>query len=293
MNKKTRWQIEEAVSWIPAVLIVLAIAAGLYFWLKQDQEPVAETPATVNETEQAVIGPVEPEPIRYPVPETPVPEPAEAASEQIATPEEPTSTPVAEEASEPEPPVEDQFTRLFDWQRFGRLFVLEALINHFVVTVDNMTAAKLPQKFSFTVPPSGKFLIRENADDSKFLDPANYDRYRAFVEFAEAVDINKFVDFYVRHYPLFQKAYEELGYPDRYFNDKFVEVIDHLLLTPVVQGPVELEQPKYYYTFADPKLEELSAGQKIMVRIGPDNMDRVKARLRELRQALTTPKTGN
>jgi len=87
-------------------------------------------------------------------------------------------------------------------------------------------------------------------------------------------------------YPLLQQDYEQLGYPGRYFNDRVVQVIDHLLNTPEVQAPVLLIQPKVLYEFADPKLEELSAGQKILVRIGHENAVKVKAKLREIRSAL-------
>jgi hypothetical protein len=168
------------------------------------------------------------------------------------------------------------------------LFLIEALINHFVVTVDNLTGPKLPQKFSFTQPPAGKFLVQKEAEDSQYLDPRNYDRYTKYVQFTEAADVNRFVAFYVKHYPVFQSAYEELGYPNRYFNDRLVEVIDHVLSTPDVREPLKLEQPKVYYTFADPKLEALSAGQKILIRIGPGNALKVKAKLLKFRQALTT-----
>ena len=51
-------------------------------------------------------------------------------------------------------------------------------------------------------------------------------------------------------------------------------------------GPIALVQPKIVYRFADPELESMSAGQKIMVRMGHDNELRVKARLRAIRQAL-------
>ena len=37
---------------------------------------------------------------------------------------------------------------------------------------------------------------------------------------------------YKQYYPLFQQAYVDLGYPEGYFNDRLVEVIDHLLATP-------------------------------------------------------------
>jgi hypothetical protein len=91
---------------------------------------------------------------------------------------------------------------------------------------------------------------------------------------------------YARFYPLLQEQYEKLGYPGRYFNDRVVEVIDHLLTTPEVPEPLHLVQPEVLYEFADPKLETLSAGQKIFLRIGKANRDKLKSKLTELRQAL-------
>jgi hypothetical protein len=97
----------------------------------------------------------------------------------------------------------------------------------------------------------------------------------------------------VRWYPLFQQAYRELGYPDGYFNDRLVEVIDHLLAAPEVKGPVALAKPWIMWEYADPKLEALSAGHKILVRVGPENAARLKAKLREVRrQVAAAPVKG-
>ena len=97
---------------------------------------------------------------------------------------------------------------------------------------------------------------------------------------------------YRRYYPLFQQAYVDLGYPDGYFNDRLVEVIDHLLATPDVAGPIRLTQPSVFYQFADPSLEERSAGQKALIRLGPENAAIVKAKLRELRKEVAKQQAG-
>ncbi|HKE94098.1 MAG TPA: DUF3014 domain-containing protein, partial [Povalibacter sp.] len=91
---------------------------------------------------------------------------------------------------------------------------------------------------------------------------------------------------YKHFYPLFQQAYTELGYPDGYFNNRLVEVIDHLLETPEVTGPIRLTQPGVLYQFADPALEERSAGQKLLIRMGSDNAAALKLKLRELRREI-------
>ena len=105
----------------------------------------------------------------------------------------------------------------------------------------------------------------------------------------EQADTQKLVQTYVRLYPLFQKSYEELGYPKGYFNDRLVEVIDHLLATPDVPAPIALVQPKVLYEFADPALESRSAGQKMLMRMGPVNESRVKAKLRDIRNGADRP----
>ena len=63
-----------------------------------------------------------------------------------------------------------------------------------------------------------------------------------------------------------------------------------MLAAPEVQGPVKLTRPKVFYQFADPELEALPAGQKILIRIGAGNATKVKAKLREIRSELTTRK---
>jgi hypothetical protein len=118
------------------------------------------------------------------------------------------------------------------------------------------------------------------------MSAANYARYASFVHLVESTDPKTLATVYFRLYPLFQQAYEDLGYPGKFFNDRLVEVIDHLLAAPEPQGPIELVQPKVFYQFADPRLEDLSAGQKLMVRMGPANERALKGRLRDFRTEL-------
>jgi hypothetical protein len=72
-----------------------------------------------------------------------------------------------------------------------------------------------------------------------------------------------------------------------------VQVIDHLLATPQVAGAIPLTRPKVFYEFADPSLEALSSGQKILIRMGPQNAEIVKAKLRELRAQIAKHHLGD
>jgi hypothetical protein len=130
-------------------------------------------------------------------------------------------------------------------------------------------------------------LIAANTRDGKVIAMENSARYAPYVKWMDSLDTQKLAAQYVRLYPLFQDAYQELGYPKGYFNDRLVAVIDHLLATPEVNGAIRVEQPKVLYEYADPVLKSTSAGQQIMLRMGNDNAQKVKAKLRALRKEIT------
>ncbi|HEY9547651.1 MAG TPA: DUF3014 domain-containing protein [Solimonas sp.] len=120
-------------------------------------------------------------------------------------------------------------------------------------------------------------------DQDLVLDERNAERYEDYLSVLREVDARKFVAFYFHYYPLFQRAYEELGYGGRYFNTRLLQVIDKLLATPIVDGPIKLVRPNVMYKFADPELESLSFGQKTLIRLGPEGEQTVKDKLRAIR----------
>ncbi len=101
------------------------------------------------------------------------------------------------------------------------------------------------------------------------------------------LDMQQLAAVYFRFYPLFQQSYQNLGYPTGYFNDRLVQVIDVLLATPQPLGPIELVRPNVMYTYADPALEARPAGQKLLLRMGPENAALIKTKLTELRAIIT------
>ncbi len=162
----------------------------------------------------------------------------------------------------------------------------ENMIRRIVVTVDNVPRQKIPVERRPVRRVGGLF----HADGDELhatLDASNYARYQPYVAVIRNLDVVELMKIYVRFYPLLQLAYQDLGYPKGYFNDRLVEAIDVLLAAPQVSGPIDLVRPNVMYEFADPALEARPAGQKLMIRMGPDNAATVKAKLTELRAALT------
>ena len=166
------------------------------------------------------------------------------------------------------------------------LLVPNSIIRHIVATIDNLPRTTIAARINPITPATGSFAAAGTAGGI-VVAQGNAERYAAYIKAAESIDTKRLVGFYVRLYPLFQQAYVELGYPRGYFNDRLVSVIDHLLAAPEPMPPVYLVQPKVRFEFADPELEAMSAGQKILVRVGIDNELRLKAKLREIRNAVT------
>jgi len=159
--------------------------------------------------------------------------------------------------------------------------VPERIVRNVVVTVDNAAREKMALNQRPIKPTPEQFIV-SGPEGARVIDAANYDRYAPFVALVGKVDAKTLVSLYRGFQPLFQQAYEELGHPNDVFDSRLVEVIEHLLSTPEVTGEIRLVQPSVLYLYADPELERLSAGQKVLVRMGPENARKVKAKLREI-----------
>lgn len=250
--------------WLVVLLVLGGFAAGFYYW-QMEQEP-PPPPSAVAPTEPAP----EPAPlIRHPVKKAPVSE---------------KSLPATLESSDEA--LLEALTDFFGQKAVQEFFDVKEAVRRFVVTVDTLPRKQVPLRYRLFKPVAGQFLATGEGENY-LTDPDNYRRYKSYVLLADAVDAKKLVAVYTRFYPLFQQEYVNLGYPKGYFNDRLVEAIDDLLAAPEIPGRIKLVRPKVMHLFADPALEELSAGQKIMIRMGIENATRIKARLREARKELT------
>jgi hypothetical protein len=163
----------------------------------------------------------------------------------------------------------------------------ENVVRRLVVTIDNLPRQKVAVEKRPTTSVAGAFAA--NGDElHSTLDSRNYDRYKPMVAVIRDMDMHTLASSYIHFYPLFQQSYQDLGYPNGYFNDRLVQVIDVMLATPQPSGPIELVRPNVMYTFADPALESRPAGQKLLIRMGPENAAIVKAKLTELRAIIAT-----
>ncbi len=256
--------------WIVGLLVAAGIGGVAIYQYRLHSAPPPVPPVADTPT-PPVAAAGEPK-IRFPIPEQAAPK-----------------TPLPELAAS-DSAMQDALAGLYGRETLARFFFLDDLVRRFVATIDNLPRKTVAARLMPVKPVGGAFVVTGN-DASLAVGADNHLRYRPYVQAMEAVEAKRLVAMYTHFYPLFQAAYEELGYPDRYFNDRLVATIDDLLAAPEVAAP-RLTQPKVLYQFADTGLEARSAGQKIMIRMGSDNAARVKDKLRAIRRELTGAPTS-
>jgi len=237
--------------------------------------------------------------------------PAPAADAVASAPEVPSAPhhpiepaePTPDEAPAPEgavPWLVQRLVTLLGREQVNTWVQTDELIRRIVATVDNLDSGHAAPALWPVHPTPGRFTTQAGAGGSERIHPDNAARYAMAVQVATSVDLDQLVAAYRRLYPQFQTSYEELGYPGRYFNDRLVAVLDHLIATPVpaeppavvlveVKGPVPSTRPWVRYEFVDPALARLSAGQKALLRTGPDQQRRLQAVLVQLRARVARP----
>ncbi len=259
---------DKAFWWVAPIVIVVSAAGGIYYYYHSKNQPPAEvkvkpqTPAPIAKNDETAV--------KHPIPAAP-------DDANYAT---------LPELNDSDASVRGALEGLFGKKPVEQMLVPETIIRHIVVTVDNLPRQKVAVEKRPVKALAGQTVVVTEGDRVT-LSEANYARYAPVIALVKNMDAQQVSDLYFRFYPLFQQAYEDLGYPGQYFNDRLVEAIDSLLAAPEVTGPVDLVQPRVFYEYADPKLEARPAGQKLMVRMGRENAAQVKEKLRALRKAIT------
>jgi len=247
-----------------AILAILAVIAGLYyfFFMKKPEPPAAAMPAaeTVPAGGESV--------------------PAGPGGEPLAFPAVPLA---ASDAA-----VREFALALSANPEFAKWLLTKDLIRKFVVSVDNVANGMSPKNHIDFFSPPGEFRVARTPGGT-LVDSATYARYDTVVGVALSLDAAAAARLYRAVDPLVQEAYNELGYPGVDFDDTLVRAMTELLETPVVDGPVRLEQKVLSYSMTDETLEALSQAQKQLLRMGPKGVQAVHDKIRELAAAMGIP----
>jgi hypothetical protein len=264
-----------AGSWVGAVIVVLGILlAGGYLARKAmhlSTPQIAVAPPASNASTSAPVSAAS-APIQHPI---------EEAQAGPAT----ASTAALPALGDSDAGVASALARLAGGDALTSLLVRQQIIARIVATIDALPRRGLSTYMMPVHTPKGVFST-DDSGSATVIGAKNAARYAPYMKIIEAADPQAVVAWYVHAYPLFQEAYQQLGYPKGYFNDRLIVVIDDMLTAPEPAQPPALMRSRTYYVYTDPTLESLSAGQKLLLRVGPANEATIKDKLRAIRAAL-------
>ena len=253
---------------IPFLLLVVFFIAAAWYSLMREPDPIHEMPPPTLVVKPAVqeslpeLSPVVTADEGFVIEPEPLPPLHESDAEVIAA-----------------------LSELTGEDTLAQYVVKDQLISRLVAVIDSLDARQVPPQINPFGGPEGKFAVTEVVDDT-LISVENYTRYSAHVTLLARLDSGTLTTIYDRYEPLFQQAWQDNG-GEGPFKDRLLQIIDHLLATPEVDAEIEVVKPEAVYLYADPELEGLSAGQKILLRIGPDNAALVKSKLSEIRELVS------
>ncbi len=168
----------------------------------------------------------------------------------------------------------------------------EGLARRFTAAVSNIAEGESPRAVLPFMAPQGAFQTVER-NGKTFIAPESFARYDSVARVLGSFDTQITVNTYKALKPIFDQAFAEIARPGQQFDQTLSRAIQRMLDTPVPEGDIEVVGKGVNYTYAAPELEQLSAAQKHLLRMGPTNARAVQAKLRELQSALGLPAAGH
>ncbi|MGI9250337.1 MAG: DUF3014 domain-containing protein [Pseudohongiellaceae bacterium] len=273
--------------------LIAGVAIATLIWLvylAASFEPPGGTTTVVVDPPIVTEPPPEP-PLISPLPTPSNPATVSAAADDdvvVAAPPEEIATP-------PEPPPDEQLPSLNDSDSFVleklrafsnglaiiEFLASEQLIRRFVVFTHNVSEGELPQTDLPYRRVSDEMPVR-TVDENLFeMDDSAHRRFNRMVDAFVALDTNQAVALYRLLSPLFQNAYAEIGFRRVDFDDTLQQAINQVLNASPPDGPFQLVKPSVMYLYADSTTEDLQAIDKQLIRLGPENTQKLRAKLRE------------
>jgi hypothetical protein len=160
------------------------------------------------------------------------------------------------------------------------------LIRQMANGIDRMANGASPARELAVLKPKGSFAASQRRNEIS-IDPATYHRYDALAALVASLDARAVAEAYRTIRPRLDEAYRHLGRSEAGIDTAVSAALQQLIDTPDVRDPIRLVHGQgASYAFADPSIERAPPIQKQLIRMGPDNLNRVRMRLREIKQAI-------
>ena len=243
-------------------IVAVLIALGSYFFFSQSEEPSPQQ--TVTEAPAPSPAPLPP-----PVPALPEPEPLELPS-----------------LNDSDTVIRGLVAALSSHPGLAAWLVTDDLIRTFVVSVENVANGSNPSRHVQFMKPEARFQT-EGAEPELRIADSSYERYDGVSQIIASLDIAGTAKLYHQLLPLMDEAYTELGIPDATFSDALRRAVDRTLVTPIIEGKPRVVPRGPFYEYSDQELQALTAAQKQLLSMGPNNLRVVQDTIRNIATAIS------
>lgn len=283
MSKFDSPESKNRLQWV-GMASVAVVAAIAVWWLMNDSteqaEPVSPPPEPQSISSTASTSqPAEPLFTPSDEPVVPAPSGAEEVLEITEEPPVPTNenTLTLENSDEM---IRDTFSET--QPNLLKLLTQEHMVRKFVRAVNALDDGELVNQYRPFVGPSRPFVAEQTGESEWQLSQENFERYTPYVNTLESLGAERLVALYRRHQPLIDEAFAELGTDKSGFESALVGALTQMLDTPEPSDTLALERPSVFYRYRDKELEKLPEAQKLLLRMGPENRQKIKKLVREI-----------
>lgn len=196
------------------------------------------------------------------------------------------------ENKQPLPPLEqsdDSFKMSISQvsKELARWFNPKHVIRKYITLINDLSQQQILFKNRKFIKSPQKIIVKSDSQ-GLYLTQESYRRFDKFANAVASIDVDKGLNLFLTYRPLFIQVYDGFGYPQKYgLEDIFLKAAASVLDAPVIDTRIALLKHSIRYKFADKKLEALNDVDKQMLRMGPGNTKKIKAKIRELVEAIS------
>lgn len=287
VNSESFTESSQQTSWLLiGVIVFIVFIGGMWLFIDNNEvEPVSESIPSAENVTAEVIEKIEP------------------IVELVEIIEEPQITAIAVPVTENILPALDESDTWLQeklpeitWRKeLLRLVIDDDMIRRFVVFTDNFSQGVVAYKHSPFILPQTAFSATEttvtNTEQQEWQwDVQSEKRFNLYVDLLRSFDSEKLIQWYIEIKPLIDQAYKELGYADEDFTQVLQNSITRVLNMELPKEKLTVVRPSVMYKFRDQEVEALDDVDKLLLRLGRENVLVIKSVLLELSEKLSRVK---
>ena len=158
-------------------------------------------------------------------------------------------------------------------------------IERIAAIVDSSSKGVVIHRLLGLKPLEEKFPITEK-ERILIMDPSGYHRFDPYVEALVSIEASDLRELFHEYRSYLEQAYAALGYQQGELDNAIIKSLDQIISAPTIKTAVAIVKHEAVYRFLDEDLEALPELHKQLLRMGPDNVEKIQSFAKSLRASL-------